>query len=711
MTERPKKYGSKQGSDLELKAVMDFKNPKREKLELSKVTSRVINPGEGHEILVLNNAQDDETSNVAYLGFFYFAQGMVLEVGDPLVDTKGQIIGTVLGFDYTHLTGDGTLNHMNIVLKSESDQSGVERGFQAGQKFKFPSYGTDEIQRDTRITVAQALFKIFNELEIKDIFGYPGETSFSYYAALEGYQGKHHTAADETIAAHMADAYARTSNNIGIVDVPKVGAPLATLPLLEARNSSIPMLLITSGSNTTKEGKHPTCEYDQLAMLKPVTKDQLKLIDPNRLVLIFRQALQRALSGNPGPIVLEIPSNVLGMKIDCIDISQIGRYINCPMERPIANEVSIKNALELLKIAKKPVILAGGGLHQSQAYEALANFAKRLNIPVATTINGKGAFDETESLSVGVIGSKGDQYSNSFMDDADIIFVVGSKLGDKSTNQYKILSGKRVIHLDVNAEEMDFVAKSDVHLVGDAQATLAKMSEIFDAKKKAESDFKFEDRTTQLAESRINRSKMYGEFEDLNMQVAPSLLCKLLDQKFNSDLIIVADGSTASGWSSVLIKSKGGARANIQPRGSGMIGYGLPATLGAVIANGEKPVIGIGGDGGLKPTMHALETAVRDGQDLTYFVLDDSRLTFMEKILEKAYGHNPIPKTPSSTDLEIVARGFGAQSVTLRTNQELQDYIGNHNWKGVNLVVLKINPEMQSPDLIISLEKNKKRFE
>jgi acetolactate synthase-1/2/3 large subunit len=709
MTERPKKYGSKQGSDLELKAVMDLKNPNREKLELSKVTSRVINPGEGHEILVLNNSQDDETSNVAYLGFFYFNQGMVLEVGDPLIDDQGQIIGAVLGFDYTHLTGDGTLNHMNIVLKSSNDQSGFERGFQAGQKFKFPSYGTEEIQRDTRITVAQALFKIFNELNIKDIFGYPGETSFSYYAALAEYQGKHHAAADETIAAHMADAYARTSNTIGVVDVPKVGAPLATLPLLEAKNSSIPMLLVTSGSNTTKESKHPTCEYDQLAMLKPVTKDQLKLTDPDKLVLIIRQALQKALSGNPGPIALEIPSNILGVKIDDIDLSQIGRGIKCPMERPVANEASIDKVLELLKTAKRPVILAGGGLHQSQAYEALANFAKKLNIPVATTINGKGAFDETESLSVGVIGSKGDQYSNAFINDADVIFVIGSKLGDKSTNQYKILAGKRVIHLDINPEEMDFVVQSDAHLVGDAQATLLKISEIFDTEEKTEDKFKFEDRTTQLSESRIKRAKMYEEFEGLDMQVAPSLLCKLLDMRFNSDLIVVADGSTASGWSSVLIKSKGGARANIQPRGTGMIGYGLPATLGAVIANGKKPIIGIGGDGGLKPTMHTLETAVRDGQDLTYFVLDDSRLTFMEKILEEAYGYNPIPKTPNSTDLELIARGFGAKSITLNTNQELQDYIKNHNWKSVNLVVLKINPEMQSPDLIMSLEKNKKK--
>ncbi len=691
-----------------MRAVMPLKKNDRN-MELSEHKSRVINAGEIHEFLIANDysqGAQGALNDISYIGFFQFDQGSIIEVGDELIDNDGKNVGIVVGFDYTHLT-DGTINHMNIVLRSENRLSGTERGYKAGESFQI--FGYDETKSEighTPITVAQALFTAFNKLGIKEIFGYPGETGFHYYSALGSFNGNHRMAADETIATHMADSYSRVTNTMGVVDVPKVGAPLTALPLIEAKNSSIPLLLISSGTGTTKEGTHPTCEYNQLTMLGAVTKGQYRLDSPNLLVPTLRKAIQQALSGNPGPVVIEIPSDVLGMQIDNFDVESLSSKINCLIERTTANTDTIIAAINELKTARKPVILAGGGAHQSQAYNQIRNIANAMNIPVATTINGKGAFDETNPLSIGVVGSKGDTFSNALIQDADLLFVIGSKLGDKSTNQLKLLKGKRVIHLDINAEEMKHVIDTCVGMVGDAQATLQKMLTMID--EDLLQSVNYSNRSLDITDARIQRGILYKEYEQSEMPVAPSLLCRALDRKFDSNLIIVADGSMASGWTSVFVKSRGGTRANIQPRGSGMIGYGLPATLGAVIAKNDKQVVGIGGDGGFKPTVHAIETAVQQGLDLTYFVLDDRGLTFMEAILDEAYKYNPLPDVPPTTNLELVAKGFGAKSYTIGTNGELLEFLENHDWKGVNVVILKVNPEMQSPDLLMSIAKNKK---
>lgn len=708
---REVKYSSKKGIVLSLRATMPLKKNDRA-LELSNHTSRVVNNGEIHEFLVANDYlsnQEGQYNNISYIGFFQFDEGGLIEVGDPLIDSQGNTVGEIIGFDYTHLT-DGTQNHMNIVLQSSDSKSGTERGYEAEQKFTIPGYDIETIQKKERMTVAQAIFEILNSIGVSHIFGYPGETSFSYYSNLSHFKGTHHVGSDETVATHMADAYARLTNTIGVVDVPKVGAPLATLPLMEAKNSSIPLLLLTTGTNMANDGMHPTAEYDQLLLMKPVTKEQFSLRNPQQLITIFKKAIRIALSGNPSPVAIEIPSNILKEKIDLPHFDELHQEIHCPLERPIANDASIEKAINLLRTVKNPVILAGGGVHQSQAYQSLLSFASILNIPVATTINGKGAFDETHALSVGVVGAKGDVYSNSVMENADTVFVIGSKLGDKSTKSYKMLKGKNIIHLDINPEEINHVLPSDIGLVGDIDATLNTINKNLLGQEELQELFQFQNQTEVLAELRQKRGEMYQEYELPHMPISPSLLCKLLDQKFEGDEVVVADGSTASGWSSVFMKTKGGIRANIQPRGSGMIGYGLPALLGATVADTKRPLIGIGGDGGFKPTVHAIETAVMEKMDMTYFVLDDKRLTFMTEILEEVYGHNPLSLTPPSTDLSLVAKGFGANSVVLRTNQELIDFLNGHDFKGVNIVVLEINPEIRSPDLIMSLKKNKNNF-
>lgn len=551
-------------------------------------------------------------------------------------------------------------------------------------------------------TVSEELLKILSDSGVDTIFGFPGETSFPLYTNLHHFRGRHIIAGDERMAGHMADAYARLTNKVGVVEVPKVGALWIPPATLEAAQSSVPLLVLSSGSNQNKDGRHPTCDYNQQDMFQAVTKGQMRVENPAQLLPFLRKSLQTALSGKPAPVLLEIPSSVLGAQMEKTE--DVRLPIEYPIERPVASESSIKKAIETLKAAKNPVILAGGGVHQSQSYAELFQLAENLNIPVATTINGKGAFDETHPLSAGVIGSKGDYLSNSFLQTADLFLVVGSKLGDKSTNQYKLLSNNaKLIHLDIDPEEMGYVFETDAGIVGDAKTSLAKMNDMVG---KDKSEMGFSDRTEDLAMRREKRFEAYKEFEQPEMPIAPSLLFKTLNEIFKGNHVIVADGSSACGWASVFSITKGGVRANINPRGSGMIGYGLPATLGAAAADIDRPIVGVGGDGGLKSTAHGIETAVQNGLEITYFVLDDQRLSFMTEILEKSYGHNPLPTT-SATNLETVAKGFGANALTLNTNTELLDFLQRHDWKGVNIVVLKVNRDLQSPDLKISIAKNK----
>lgn len=703
-TEQEKKYSSKTGMVLELRATMPLKKENR-KLELSNHTSRAIRVGDIHEFLIANDYWNEEwtLNNISYIWFFQFNNSWIIEVWDSLIDSQWNVIGAIIWFDYTHLN-DGTNNHMNIVLKSNDKRTGTERGYEAGQEFKIPGYNILILQEDTHkklVTASEALFKILNDLGVSDIFGFPGETSFPLYANFDRFNWRHIIATDERIAGHMADAYARLTNKIGILEVPKVGALWIPPVTLEALESSIPMLVISSDSNQNKVGKHPTCDYDQQEMLRPVTKEQFRIDDPNQLVTTLRRAIQTALSGKPGPVLLEIPSSILSAKIN--NITDIHQSINCPTERPVASESSIQKTLALLKKAKNPVIIAGWGVHQSQAYEELLKLAERLNIPVATTINGKWSFDETHSSSIGVIWSKWDEYSNTFIKSADLFFVIWSKLGDKSTNQYKLLdNGAKLIHLDIDPKEMGHVFEADSGMVGDAKTTLA---QLLDMASNIGTDFS--DRKKDLLERKNKRFELYSEFERNEMPIAPSLLFKTLNDIFKGDQVIVADWSSACGWASVFSITKWGIRANINPRGSWMIGYGLPATLGAVSSWINRPIIGVGWDGGFKSTVHGIETAIQNNLDITYFILDDNRLSFMESILKESYGKNPIPKMPA-TNWEAVAKWFGANALTLETNESLLKFLNNHSWKGVNIVVLKINKDIQSPDLKMSIAKNKK---
>ncbi len=549
-----------------------------------------------------------------------------------------------------------------------------------------------ELKMNAEINVITALVKYFEDSGVTNVFGFPGESMLPLYLAYnERAKIRHVMAGCERCAGYMADVYARISNQIGIVDAPGgIGSPWLMPSFSEAKNSSIPILGIVSGVSTDGALKWATGECDQLGMFKPFVKKMLRLEDPNRLYDFARQLIQTATSRRPGPTVLEIPTDLMQRPVDNSTLHRTSTHF--PKTRTVPCESDLGNAVKIIKMSTAPIILAGGGVHLSRAYRPLADFSKVFNIPVVTTINGKGAIDEDSPLCVGVVGNKGSVENNEFVKKSDLIIVLGSKLGDKSTDNYTLFpKNARIIRIDIDESEIQRNCEQEIPLVGDISETLSRLA-TFDIQVFYSSEI-----IKEIAFLRARQESYYASYELPDMKVSPSLIIKEINSRFNGEAIICADASVASGWVGAVAKAKSDRRRIVTPRGTGSLGFGFPAAIAAKIAAPDLPVFGIGGDGGFAMSCHELETVRRLDLDIHYFVLNNNALGLLEKHLARE-GYGDVLDKRCNTDWEKIAKGFGVNAVTLRSNKDVLNYFDKLP-KGPSLVQVQINDDIIPPDL------------
>lgn len=518
----------------------------------------------------------------------------------------------------------------------------------------------------TKMTGGRALAEMLKAHDGGPIFGMGGFQLLPFYNAARTLGLKHFLINDERCGVFAADAYARVSGKPGLIDATLgPGATNLVTGLVESLNAGVPLVAIAGDTHRDHSWKHMTQECRQTEILRPAAKELIRIESAKRIPELVRRAFAVATSGRPGPVVLDVPEDVSHAEVEFSASEIWADPANCAYParrtRPAADD--IEKAAALLARARRPLILAGGGIHLSFAYEALLALAEAESIPVAHTMSGKGSISCAHPLSAGLFG-RYSRIANELIAEADCLLVVGCKLGEIPTKRFALLpSGVPLIHLDVLPEEFGRTADPDVSLWGDAREGLRDLKDALDgseARKAARLDYVAEV-ATRMARWREEATPRYTASErPINMGRMMGELNRLMPEKS----VLVADGGFAAHWAGLLYDSKGSGRTFVADRGFASIGYGLPGSLGAQLAVPDQPVVGITGDGGLNMMVGELETARRVGTPFTLLVVNNAASGYVKALQHAMYGEGNYQSSDLiEMDYAAIARTMGCHGI------------------------------------------------
>jgi acetolactate synthase-1/2/3 large subunit len=459
---------------------------------------------------------------------------------------------------------------------------------------------------------------------------------------------RHLLAGCERCAGYMADGYVRFSDRLAACYAPGgIGSPQLLSPLLEARNSSIPLLFISISQPISDRGRWATSSFDHAAF-DEVAKANIRVerVDaiPERVV----EAVRIATSPRTGPCHLDIPSDILSENTTrTAPMRGTGTEARYPRFRPRADGATIRRVDALMRGARCPVIVLGGGVHLAHLpTHSILRAAERYGAALCATLNGKGGVPETEGTTpfVGVVGQKGDHGANEFIRQADVVVLLGTKMGDKSSlNGHLLSDSQTVVQVDVDPRELGRVARVTEAVLSDARAFIEDLLAIGSANPRRTS-----------AGAPMTRAR--------DVTAPAAQICTALSMRLRGDDILVADASQASGWMGVYFRGSLRGRGTTTPRGTGTIGYALPAAIGAWLARPGAQVAALGGDGGLLMSMHEMETATRLRANVKFFLLNNgNRLGLLEEHLRHLHGAADVLGVRSPIDWRAIAEGFSWQ--------------------------------------------------
>ncbi|BEQ15611.1 thiamine pyrophosphate-binding protein [Desulfoferula mesophila] len=528
------------------------------------------------------------------------------------------------------------------------------------------------------MTVGDRLAQLLAESGVQHVFGVPGGQTLPLYEGIRKSGGaiNHVLMRDERSAGFAADAYARLTGKLGVCDA-TVGPGATNLlsPLAEAHCSSIPMLAIISDISRAWEHRrvrgNASQAMQQLEMFKPVSKWQVTLTQPASLENVLDQAIRVAVSGRPGPVVLAMPDDVGDLDIDWL--RRVKPDATFPRHRSALDPAQTLAARQALLQAKKPVLLAGGGVHSSGALGELAALARKLGCPVVTTITGKGVMAETDSQVFGVTGSMGSPKANEVVRQADLVFFIGCKAGQLATFGYDCPAyGVTTIHLDIDAEEIGRNFPDSIPLVGDARLGLGDLLSALEG-----DSFAYQ---WNLEELRAINQKWY---DDITLRpqapgdpLKAQAVTRLIDQAMAPGDLAVCDASLPSGWAAAYLRLKEAGRYYLAPRGLAGLGWGAPAAVGAALARPQaERVFLFAGDGGYAFSLQEMEVMVRLKLPVITCLFNNDVLGWIKHVQLARYGDNHISTDFSHIDFATVAKGFGARAYSVNTLEELGEVL------------------------------------
>ncbi len=514
-------------------------------------------------------------------------------------------------------------------------------------------------------TGAEILVEALRRAEVKFIFGVPGDTGVALYDALARQQEVRHVLArDERSAASMADAYARVTRQVGVVEASSGGgATFLVGGLGEPYAASVPMLVITSDIHRSSRGSSAITEIDQQKLFSAVTKAQLLVESARDIADQLHQALSLAVSGRPGPVSLIIPEDVFEERASISGaLSRARIRVTTPPD-----DAALNRAVALLDRASRPALVAGSGVHLSGAWQELLDLAEKLNAPVATTIHGKGAFPESHPLSLGVVGANGaHDYANEYLHQADVVVFVGTRANSTDTDGFRSPDRTKVqaIHIDMDPDRAGKNYTNGIPLIGDAAALLADLY----------GRVKPDERRGQSIRTWIAaRQAAFCEqrAEPPLRGLDPRRVVELVQHRTGARAIVVGDAGTPTPYLSSYWVSAGFGRDVVLPRGHGAMGFAIPAALGMALGKPERLVVSFTTDGSFGMACGELETLARLGLPIIVVHFSNGSLGWIKSLQHFFMERRYFGVDFGAVDAVGVARGFGLEGERVSSMDEL----------------------------------------
>ncbi len=526
-----------------------------------------------------------------------------------------------------------------------------------------------------RMTGGRALAEMLKLAGIGPIFGMGGFQLLPFYEACRVLGLQHVLINDERSGAFAADAYAKVTNRPGCVDSTLgPGATNLVTGLVESLNAGLPVIAIAGDANREHAWKNMTQETRQVDLLRPVVKEVIRIEVIKRVPELVRRAFAVATSGRPGPVLIDVPEDIAHGEHDFDEadfwIDHDTTQIQARRYRP--DPRAIEQAAALLAKAERPLILAGGGVHVSQACEALQTLAERQGIPVAHTMSGKGAIACTHALSAGLFG-RYDRIANGLIERSDCLLVVGCKLGEIATKRFQLIpQGRTLIHVEIDPTEIGRTTRAHVGLVGDARLALEDLSAALGNGRAA-----LERRSDWLADvPRLMADWKASARERLESSESPINVGRIfgeLNKLLPDDAILVADGGFAAHWGGLMFDTKRAGRHFVPDRGFASIGYGVPGGIGAQLGVGPgRRVVSVTGDGGFNMSLGELETARRLGANFVAIVFNNAASGYVKALQHAVYGAGNYQSSDlSDLDYAAIARGFRCHGIRVSDPDKL----------------------------------------
>ncbi len=520
------------------------------------------------------------------------------------------------------------------------------------------------------MTGAQAVIASLEAEGVDTLFGYPGGQAIKIYDALYDSKKIHHVLArHEQGATHMADGYARATGKVGVVLVTSgPGATNTVTGIATAYMDSVPLVVITGQVTRGVIGTDAFQESDIVGITMPVVKHSFLLQSTDDLTRTFREAFYIASTGRPGPVLIDIPSDLSSAEM----VFHYPDKISLPSYRPTykGNAKQVRQAVACIQESKRPLIYAGGGIVTSHACSELTELAERMQIPVVTSLMGKGAMRCSNPLNLGPAGMHGSKYANMAVTECDLLIAVGARFSDRVTGKVdEFAPHAKIIHIDIDPAEIGKIIDPAVPIVGDAKVVLGAIN---DRLEKTEAQPVGTEWVKTVCEWR-KRWPLYTEdFEDFPGMIAPEVVLSHLSDKLDPEAsIVTTEVGQHQMWAHQNIHREH-ARTFLSSGGLGTMGFGFPAAIGAKIGCPEDEVVCIAGDGSFQMNSQEMATAAINKVGVKVLIMDNRALGMVHQWQRLFYNERySFTELDANPDFVKLADAYGWQAARISKPEEI----------------------------------------
>ena len=517
----------------------------------------------------------------------------------------------------------------------------------------------------------EAIIESLKNMGVKTIFGYPGGQTIPFYDMLYDADIDHILVRHEQAAAHAADGYARASGKVGVcLATSGPGATNLVTGIGTAYMDSSPIVAITGQVPTHLIGNDAFQEADIIGITMPIVKHSYQPKNPDLIPSMIKSSFEIASSGRPGPVLIDVPKEVQEGELTKFDDS----LIETPGYNPTVkgNIKQIKKARDLIKQAKKPMILAGAGVIISNACCELKTLANTINAPVMTSLLGKGAFDETDDLALGMLGMHGRKVSNDYINESDLLIAIGVRFSDRTTGRLdSFVPNTKVIHIDIDPAEIGKNVDVDLPIVGDAKNVLSSLNKVL-------KDYKVPSEVndwTNMIKQKNKDLKPRVSYDDVPLK--PQTVIKEISDVLTPESILTTDVGQNQMWAAHFFDTQK-PRKFISSGGLGTMGFGFPAAIGAKVACPDDPVVSINGDGGFLMVCQELATVREYDIPVIAVVLENRTLGMVYQWQSLLYNERHSQTLlGNSPDFVKLAESFGVNGVRITQPGETKEALSS----------------------------------